>query len=58
MSNNWLADLETFVAVVEAGSFTKAASRMARSKAGVSRQIKQLEARLGAQLLHLSLIHI
>ena len=52
MSNNWLADLETFVAVVEAGSFTKAASRMARSKAGVSRQIKQLEARLGAQLLH------
>jgi DNA-binding transcriptional LysR family regulator len=52
MSNNWLADLETFVAVVEAGSFTQAASRMGRSKAGVSRQIKQLEARLGAQLLH------
>ncbi len=52
MSNNWLADLETFVAVTEAGSFTKAALRTGRSKAGVSRQIKQLEERLGAQLMH------
>jgi len=52
MSNNRYADLETFVAVVEAGSFTKAASRMGRSKAGVSRQVKSLEERLGAQLLH------
>jgi DNA-binding transcriptional LysR family regulator len=52
MSNNRYADLETFVVVVEAGSFTKAAARMGRSKAGVSRQVKSLEGRLGAQLLH------
>ncbi len=52
MSNNSRGDLETFVAVVEAGSFTQAAARMGRSKAGVSRQIKGLEARLGARLLN------
>jgi DNA-binding transcriptional LysR family regulator len=52
MSNKWLADIETFVAVTEAGSFTKAALRTGRSKAGVSRQVKQLEERLGAQLMH------
>jgi DNA-binding transcriptional LysR family regulator len=52
MSNNHLADLQTFVAVVNAGSFTAAAQRMGRSKAVVSRQVKALEERLGAQLLH------
>jgi DNA-binding transcriptional LysR family regulator len=52
MSNNHLADLETFVAVAEAGSFTRAAKRMGRSKAGVSRQVKSLEERLGARLMH------
>jgi DNA-binding transcriptional LysR family regulator len=52
MSNNHLADLETFVAVAEAGTFTRAASRMGRSKAGVSRQIKSLEQRLGARLMN------
>jgi len=52
MRNNSRADLETFVAVVEAGSFTQAAARMGRSKAGVSRQVKGLEERLGARLLN------
>jgi DNA-binding transcriptional LysR family regulator len=52
VSNNRFADLETFVAVVDAGSFTGAASRMGRSKAGVSRQVKSLEERLGARLLN------
>ena len=52
MSNNSRSDLETFIAVVEAGSFTQAAARMGRSKAGVSRQVKKLEDRLGVQLLY------
>jgi DNA-binding transcriptional LysR family regulator len=52
MSNNRLADLETFVAVVEAGSFTAAARRLGRSKASVSRQVRALEERLGVALLH------
>jgi DNA-binding transcriptional LysR family regulator len=51
MSNNRLADLETFVAVVEAGSFTGAARRLGRSKASVSRQVRSLEERLGVPLL-------
>ena len=52
MRNNSRTDLETFVAVVEAGSFTQAAARMGRSKAGVSRQVKGLEERLGVRLLN------
>jgi DNA-binding transcriptional LysR family regulator len=52
MSNNCSTDLETFVQVVEAGSFTQAASRTGRSKAGVSRQVKRLEDRLGVRLLN------
>lgn len=52
MSNNRYRDIETFVAVVEAGSFTRAATRMGRSKAGVSRQVRGLEERLGARLLN------
>ena len=51
MSNNRFAELETFVAVVEAGSFTAAARRLGRSKASVSRQVRALEDRLGAPLL-------
>ncbi|WP_414829316.1 LysR substrate-binding domain-containing protein [Alteromonas sp. H39] len=41
-----------FVAVVEAGSFTAAAGRLNISNAQVSRQVSQLEQRLGIQLLH------
>ena len=41
-----------FVAVVEAGSFTAAANRLHISNAQVSRQVSQLEQRLGIQLLH------
>ncbi len=52
MRNNNLAFLETFIAVVEAGSFTAAARRLGRSKASVSRQIRALEERLGVALLH------
>ena len=42
--------LRTFVAVVEAGSFTKAAVTVHRSQAAVSMQIKRLERMLGTTL--------
>ncbi|MEM5435595.1 LysR family transcriptional regulator [Paraburkholderia diazotrophica] len=42
--------LRTFVAVVEAGSFTKAAVSVHRSQAAVSMQIKRLERMLGTTL--------
>jgi DNA-binding transcriptional LysR family regulator len=42
--------LRTFVAVVEAGSFTKAATTVHRSQAAVSMQIKRLESMLGTTL--------
>ena len=44
-------DLQTFVAVVESGSFTAAAQRLDTAKSAVSRRIAALEERLGAQLL-------
>ena len=46
--------METFAAVVEAGSFTKAADRLGISKSFVSKQITQLEKQLGIRLLHRS----
>src|SRR6201996_6665967 len=42
--------LRTFVAVVETGSFTKAATQVHRSQAAVSMQIKRLESMLGTTL--------
>lgn len=44
--------LHTFVAVVEAGSFSAAAVRLDHAKSAVSRQVAALEAHLGAQLLN------
>ncbi|GGW91027.1 LysR substrate-binding domain-containing protein [Alteromonas halophila] len=41
-----------FVGVVESGSFTAASRRLQVSNAQVSRQVSQLEQRLGVQLLH------
>lgn len=46
-----LQRLEMFVAVVEAGSFTKAADTLGLTKAVVSFNIKQLEGELGVSLL-------
>jgi DNA-binding transcriptional LysR family regulator len=45
------ADLEAFIAVVEAGSFTAAAERLDVAKSAVSRRVNALEERLGVQLL-------
>ncbi|MDX1499493.1 MAG: LysR family transcriptional regulator [Woeseiaceae bacterium] len=44
-------DLQAFVAVVEAGSFTAAADRLDLAKSAVSRRVAALEERLGAQLI-------
>lgn len=44
--------LHTFVAVVEAGSFSAAAARLDRAKSAVSRQVAALESHLGVQLLN------
>jgi DNA-binding transcriptional LysR family regulator len=44
-------DLQAFVAVVEAGSFTAAAERLDSTKSAVSRRVSRLEERLGVQLL-------
>lgn len=45
-----LEDMETFVAAVDAGSFSGAAARIGVAKSMVSRRIAALEARLGANL--------
>jgi DNA-binding transcriptional LysR family regulator len=45
-------EMTSFVAVVEAGSFTGAADALGLSKAAVSRHVGDLEQRLGVRLLH------
>lgn len=45
-------ELEAFIAVVDSGSFVKAAEAMRSSKAAVSRLVQDLETRLGARLIN------
>lgn len=45
-------EMQTFNAVVEAGSFVKAADALNMSKAAVSRYVVDMETRLGVRLLH------
>lgn len=45
-------DIRTFVAVVQANSFATAADRLGLAKSAVSRRVRDLENRLGAQLLN------
>jgi DNA-binding transcriptional LysR family regulator len=45
-------DLQTFLAVAESGSITKAAEALGRSQPSVTRTIQDLEAELGFELLH------
>ncbi len=45
-------EMQTFVAVVDAGSFVKAAEALDVSKAAVSRYVAELESRLEVRLLH------
>lgn len=44
-------EIEAFVAVAQLGSFVKAAERLGVSKAMVSRNVSELEARLGVRLM-------
>lgn len=44
-------EMQTLVAVVDAGSFVKAADALGMSKAAVSRHVGELETRLGVRLL-------
>jgi DNA-binding transcriptional LysR family regulator len=46
-----LADIETFVRVIEAGSFTAAAQQMRLGQSAVSKAISRLERRLGVRLV-------
>lgn len=46
-----LRGMETFIAVVESGSFTSAATRLEMSAVMVGKYITQLEAQLGTRLL-------
>jgi DNA-binding transcriptional LysR family regulator len=45
-------EMQAFTAVVDAGSFVRASEALVMSKAAVSRQIAELETRLGVRLLH------
>ena len=45
-------DMEAFVAVAGAGSFTAAAARLGGSTSQLSRRVTELETRLGARLFH------
>ena len=45
-------EMQSFVAVVDAGSFVGAAQALDTSKAAVSRHVADLEQRLGVRLLH------
>src|SRR5215470_12084458 len=45
-------EMVSFVAVVDAGSFVRAAEATGQSKAAVSRHVNDLEHRLGVRLIH------
>lgn len=47
-----LNDVACFVAVVDRGSFTAAAEHLGLSRSAASKLVSQLEARLGARLMH------
>jgi DNA-binding transcriptional LysR family regulator len=51
LSADWGGDLEMFVLVVDAGSFSAAARHLNLAPSSVSRVINQIEARLGVRLL-------
>ena len=45
-------EMQAFNAVVDAGSFIKAANALDMSKAAISRYVVDMETRLGVRLLH------
>lgn len=49
-----LEDMQVFCTVVDAGSFTKAALQLDRTKSAISQSVSRLEVNLGVQLLYRS----
>src|SRR5699024_685299 len=45
-------EVQVFIAVVESGSFTRAAEKLALANSAVSRTVKKLESKLGVNLLN------
>ncbi|MGO8470121.1 LysR family transcriptional regulator, partial [Rhizobium leguminosarum] len=45
-----LYQLQTFIAIVDSGSFTKAADRVYKTQSSVSIQMRRLEERIGKHL--------
>ena len=58
MKRDELGDLAAFLAVIEAGSFTKAAARLGTSQSALSHTVRRLENRLGLRLLHRTTRHV
>ena len=52
MRPNDYAELATFVAIAETGSFRRAAARLDRKPSTISHAMHALEERLGVRLLH------
>lgn len=52
MQREDLGDLAAFLAVLEEGSFTRAAAKLATSQSALSHTVQRLEARLGLRLLN------
>ena len=52
MRGSDFAELKAFVAIVERGSFARAADHLGLSASALSQTIRQLETRLGVQLLN------
>jgi DNA-binding transcriptional LysR family regulator len=46
-----ISNVGVLAAVVESGSFSRAADSLGLSRSGISRAVSRLEARVGAQLL-------
>lgn len=58
MNRDELGDLSAFLAVLEEGSFTKAAARLGSSQSAVSHTVRRLETRLGIRLLNRTTRHV
>ncbi len=44
--------MQTYIAIVEAGSITEASKRIGTTKSVISQRMQQLEARLGVSLIN------
>lgn len=58
MNRDELGDLSAFLAVLEDGSFTKAAARIGTSQSALSHTVRRLETRLGIRLLNRTTRHV